>query len=284
MRRVQSCVAVPEEYPDNRADSVMAPDLCRVTSEAGSSDCSSDSDASLRFVCPKTCTVGVYTDRGGCPFMEDAHLVHATERDAFFCVYDGHGGSAAAHHCRDQLHLHILSSLGCGATPAEALVDGFAHTEAELISEQRQQLAGRMAAGSTGAPCRPLEALELCGATALVALLREGSVHLAWLGDCRAVLCRGGEAVDLTRDHVLSGGAGCSERARVLAEVTPTSNPKSSPRPSPYQPRTLTPTPTLTSGRRDRGWSTIRFPRGGEGFRRPRPFDRVQARGAERRT
>ena len=230
MRRVQSCVAVPEEHPYNGADSVMATDLCRVKSE--SSDCS-ESDASLRFVCPKTCTVGVYTDRGGCPFMEDAHLVHATERDAFFCVYDGHGGSAAAHHCRDQLHLHILSSLGCGATPAEALVDGFARTEAELISEQRQQLAGRMAAGSTGAPCRPLEALELCGATALVALLREGSVHLAWLGDCRAVLCRGGEAVDLTRDHVLSGGAGCSERARVLAEVTPTSNPKSSPRPSP---------------------------------------------------
>ena len=83
MRRVQSCIVVPEEYPDNRADSVMAPDLCRVKSDPGSSDCSSD--ASLQFVCPKTCTVGVYTDRGGCPFMEDAHLVHAIERDAFFC-------------------------------------------------------------------------------------------------------------------------------------------------------------------------------------------------------
>lgn len=148
--------------------------------------------------------------------MEDAHLVHAIERDAFFCVYDGHGGSAAAYHCRDHLHLRILSSLGCGATPAEALVDGFARIEDELLSEQRQQLAWRMAAGSTGAPTGA--PLELCGATALVALLREGSVHLAWLGDCRAVLCRGGEAVDLTRDHVLSGGAGCSERARVLAE------------------------------------------------------------------
>ena len=274
MRRVQSCVAVPEEYPDNRADSVMAPDLCRVKSEPGSSDCSSDSDASLRFVCPKTCTVGVYTDRGGCPFMEDAHLVHATERDAFFCVYDGHGGSAAAHHCRDHLHLRILSSLGCGATPAEALADGFARTEDELLTEQRQQLAG-----STGAPCG--QALELCGATALVALLREGSVHLAWLGDCRAVLCRAGEAVDLTRDHVLSGGAGCSERARVLAEVTlltPTLSLALAPTPTP------TPTPTLTTGRRDRGWSTFWFPGGGEGIRGPGPYDGMQASGAERGT
>ena len=94
------------------------------------------------------------------------------------------------------------------------------------MTEQRQQLVGCMAAGSTGVPCG--QALELCGATALVALLREGSVHLAWLGDCRAVLCRAGEAVDLTRDHVLSGGSGCSERTRVLAEVPANSNPTNS--------------------------------------------------------
>ena len=207
MRRVQSCIAVPEEDPetDNQL-SVMTPDLCRMKT---SSPCEEQGDANeLQFICPKTCTVGVHTDVGGCPFMEDAHLVHRTERDAFFCVYDGHGGAAAAHYCRDHLHLRILSSLGRGNTPADALLDGFARTEADLVLEQRLQLAERVAA--TGS--------ELCGATALVALLREGSLHLAWLGDCRAVLCRGGEAVELTRDHVLSGGADCSERARVLGE------------------------------------------------------------------
>jgi serine/threonine protein phosphatase PrpC len=179
-------------------------------------------------------------DWGGCPFMEDAHLVHATEREALFCVYDGHGGSAAADHCRDHLHLRILNSFGCGATPAEALVDGFARTEDELLTEQRQQLARRMSAGSTGSPC---PAPELCGTTAVVALLREGSVHLAWLGDCRAVLCRGGEAVDLTRDHVLTGTAGSSERARVLAEVAPRSNRTSSPGLSPGPSPKLKPEP-----------------------------------------
>ena len=278
MRRVQSCVAVPE---DILADSVMAPDLSRVKSASGSSDCSSDSDAkvcaSLPLACPKSCTVGVYEDWGGCPFMEDAHFIHATERDALFCVYDGHGGSAAADHCRDHLHLRILSSLGCGATPAEALVDGFARTEVELLAEQRQQ--------STGSPC---PAPELCGTTAVVALLREGSVHLAWLGDCRAVLCRGGEAIDLTRDHVLSGTAGSSERARVLAEVAPRSNPTSlapTLRPAlaraPARARSSSPSLTLATGRRDRGRSTIWLPGGGEGARRSGPCDRLQAGGAE---
>ena len=56
-----------------------------------------------------------------------------------------------------------------------------------------------------------------------MALLRADSLHLAWLGDCRSVLCRGGKALELTVDHVLSegatGGAGeDTERARVLRE------------------------------------------------------------------
>ena len=39
--------------------------------------------------------------------------------------------------------------------------------------------------------------------------------------DCRAVLCRDGEAIELSSDHVLSRGEdspGACERARVLSE------------------------------------------------------------------
>ena len=42
-----------------------------------------------------------------------------------------------------------------------------------------------------------------------------------WLRDCRAVLCRDGEAIELSSDHVLSRGEdspGACERARVLSE------------------------------------------------------------------
>lgn len=59
-----------------------------------------------------------------------------------------------------------------------------------------------------------------CGSTALVLMLRvdDGGrehLHVAWLGDCRAVLCRSGVAEVLTREHSVSVE---SERRRVLRE------------------------------------------------------------------
>ena len=37
--------------------------------------------------------VGVHADRGGLEYMEDENVVHTTADFAFFCVYDGHGGT-----------------------------------------------------------------------------------------------------------------------------------------------------------------------------------------------
>lgn len=75
-----------------------------------------------------------------------------------------------------------------------ALVRGFAACEQELVSNQ----------------CR-------AGATAAVLLLQNGGhcLNVAWVGDCRAVLCRAGTTVRLTRDHTPKSS---SERARVLRE------------------------------------------------------------------
>jgi hypothetical protein len=57
-----------------------------------------------------------------------------------------------------------------------------------------------------------------CGSTALVLMLRVDEVgrehlHVAWLGDCRAVLCRSGVPEVLTREHSVTVE---SERRRVL--------------------------------------------------------------------
>ena len=54
-----------------------------------------------------------------------------------------------------------------------------------------------------------------CGSTALVLLLRANEMHVAWLGDCRAVLSHAGVASALTADHSL---AVQSERMRVVRE------------------------------------------------------------------
>ena len=50
-----------------------------------------------------------------------------------------------------------------------------------------------------------------CGTTALLMLLQGEHMHVAWLGDCRAVLCRNGNAIALTTDHSLKDS---DERAR----------------------------------------------------------------------
>lgn len=169
--------------------------------------------ATLQHMGPQNCNnVGVHTDLGGVPFMEDDHCVHTTNHYALFCVYDGHGGADAARFCRYHLHLNIVDSLHLGKAPNDALREGFARTEADLLREQKEQPA-HVATGSNALGG------DLCGSTALVVLMRQDSLHLAWLGDCRAVLCRGGVAIELTRDHVLSGGINCAaECTRVLDE------------------------------------------------------------------
>lgn len=51
------------------------------------------------------------------------------------------------------------------------------------------------------------------GCTALVAVVWGGRLLVANAGDCRAVLCRGGDAVQLTRDHCTADE---TERQRVI--------------------------------------------------------------------
>ncbi len=156
--------------------------------------------------------VGRASDRGGCPHMEDETYVEITPGYAFSCVYDGHGGGLAAEFCREQLHLNVLASEAFArADIAQALAQGFERTEAQLLSKQRE-LASSPEMRGGGA---------ICGTTALVFLLApslDGSrdvAHLAWLGDCRAVLCHNGAPRVLTSDHLVR----CeSERRRILGE------------------------------------------------------------------
>ena len=152
---------------------------------------------------PHDCQVGVHTDLGGVPFMEDAHHVHTARGEATVGIYDGHGGPHAVNYVLEHLHRHIGTALEGGLAPTEALLSGFAQTEAGLVGEQREQLCLTSA---------------MCGATATVALLRDCALHVAWLGDCRAVLCRGGDALNLTHDHVLVGEGSCGEFLRVMSE------------------------------------------------------------------
>ena len=152
--------------------------------------------------------VGVHADQGGCGHMEDMSVVHqsgsaeAPGVHAFCCVYDGHGGESAARFCCEQLHFNVMASAHFRRNEMhEALREGIRKTEADLIDEQRQRgLGGGGGGGSGGGGSGGGDGHDdgggaVCGSTVLVSLLCADSLHIAWLGDCRAVLSRSGTAV-----------------------------------------------------------------------------------------
>lgn len=198
---------------------------------------------SLAKVLGRALRFGNSADRGGCSHMEDASVVHAPAGSGFaFCgVFDGHGGMHAAQFCRDHLHFNVMASPAFGRGDAvAALRDGFRKTEADLLDElvaacgsggiggngstgtgTGSALSGEGGNGSIDAVSSSSSTADgsssqvCCGSTALLMLLAADSMYLAWLGDCRAVLCRSGHAHELTVDHSL---ADVKERARVLAD------------------------------------------------------------------
>lgn len=119
---------------------------------------------------------------------------------ALFGVFDGHGGSEAAEFCSKNMGQFITDELakreGESSEAIEAAVrNGYLRTDKEFLKGD-----------SKG------------GACCLTALLHKGNLVISNAGDCRAVLCRGGQAEALTSDHKLSRQ---DERERVEQLVSP---------------------------------------------------------------
>lgn len=131
--------------------------------------------------------------KGRRPRMEDKHIViedlnslldleDANESQAFFAVYDGHGGVEAASFAQAHLH-HLLSKQeSFSANPLAALKSAFLETDAQFIAKAER------------------EALT-CGATACAVLIRGSKLFVAWLGDSQCFLSRDNEAVSLMLAH-----------------------------------------------------------------------------------
>ncbi|RAL42928.1 hypothetical protein DM860_009710 [Cuscuta australis] len=127
--------------------------------------------------------VGVFSLKGRKKFMEDSHrIVSSHPKKGFFGVYDGHGGSQAAEFVTENLHLNIMECLktcsGSGEDRDEAIKVGYLKTDRDFLEK------------------------GMCSGVCCVTALIEGDeVILSNLGDCRAVLSRGGSAEALTKDH-----------------------------------------------------------------------------------
>ncbi|KAI8474079.1 MAG: phosphatase 2C-like domain-containing protein [Monoraphidium minutum] len=106
------------------------------------------------------------------------------KRAGFFAVFDGHSGAEAAEYLQEHLlaHLSDLEPSEVSAAPGAALRAAVERAESEIIRS------------FSAAACN-------AGSTLLAALLLDDQLHVANVGDSRAVLSRGTDAIQITTDH-----------------------------------------------------------------------------------
>uniref|UniRef100_A0A667ZG39 Protein phosphatase 1E n=1 Tax=Myripristis murdjan TaxID=586833 RepID=A0A667ZG39_9TELE len=124
--------------------------------------------------------------------MEDKHVIipdfntlfniQDQEEQAFFAVFDGHGGVDAAIYAANQLHVNLVHQESFSQDPGEALCRAFKLTDERFVKKaSREHLR--------------------CGTTGVVTFLRGRTLHVAWLGDSQVMLVRRGQAVELMKPH-----------------------------------------------------------------------------------
>ncbi|XP_061712553.1 microtubule-associated protein 1A-like isoform X2 [Cydia pomonella] len=124
--------------------------------------------------------------------MEDRHVeignlealfgIECTKPTAFYAVYDGHAGSAAATYCAAHLHQYLVESPHYATDLRKALRDAFLRTDNDFIRKSNQERA--------------------CGgSTAVVVAVRGCQLHAAWAGDSLALLAKRMRLMQLVRPH-----------------------------------------------------------------------------------
>ncbi|GMH28014.1 hypothetical protein Nepgr_029857 [Nepenthes gracilis] len=146
---------------------------------------------------------GSFADIGPRRFMEDEHIriddlsVHLgsvfryPKPSAFYGVFDGHGGPDAAVYVKRNLMRFFFDD---ASFPQASEVDELFLEKAENSIRKAFLLADLALADD----CRISSS---SGTTALTALVLGSLLMVANAGDCRAVLCRKGEAIDMSKDH-----------------------------------------------------------------------------------
>ncbi|CAE7766605.1 unnamed protein product [Symbiodinium sp. CCMP2592] len=148
--------------------------------------------------------------------MEDAHLVLPSLREAvlsencklevdagwenigLFGVMDGHGGFQVAKFC--ERHLPEAIAARSSTDPAVAMAKSFVEMDELLQEPEGLKELRRLSALAKSARARRQTA-EGMGCTVVLSCITPNALIVANAGDSRAVLCRNGQAVDLSKDH-----------------------------------------------------------------------------------
>lgn len=149
---------------------------------------------------------GSYADIGPRKIMEDEHIqiddlsAHVgpffgcSMPSAFYAVFDGHDGpDAAAYIKRNAMKLFFEDA----DLPHTSDIDAVFLNRLENSHRKSFLLADLALAEEHSVS-------SSCGTTALTALVLGRNLLVANVGDCRAVLCQKGKAVEMSQDHKLS--------------------------------------------------------------------------------
>ncbi|TXG63240.1 hypothetical protein EZV62_010234 [Acer yangbiense] len=183
LSRSQVDIKVAEKIPDEK-----------------SPDASLES-AVLQFV--PSIRSGSFADIGPRRYMEDEHiriddlsthlgsLFKFPKPSAFYGVFDGHGGPEAAAYIRKNFMRFLFEEVNF---PQSCEDDGVFSEGVENSLRKAYLLADLALADDCTISTSS-------GTTALTALIFGRLLMVANAGDCRAVLCRKGEAIELSQDH-----------------------------------------------------------------------------------
>ncbi|KAK1295403.1 putative protein phosphatase 2C 2 [Acorus calamus] len=195
---------------------VVAVDVSRSGLDIGAPDAISDvtlDEAVIQFV--PIIRSGSFSDIGCRSIMEDEHIciddlsahlgsmVTCPTPSAFYGVFDGHGGPEAASYLKEHAMKFFFedASFPRANEADDVLVEELEGSIRKAFLDADLALADECTVSSSS------------GSTVLTALIFGRCLLVANAGDCRAVLCRKGEAVDLSRDHRPAYDA---ERERVM--------------------------------------------------------------------
>ncbi|KAK7301722.1 hypothetical protein RJT34_12594 [Clitoria ternatea] len=126
----------------------------------------------------------VYCKRGRRQHMEDRYSaavdLHGKPKQAFFGIFDGHGGTKASEYAAHNLEKNVLDEVirRDESDIEEAVKHGYLNTDSDFLKEDL-----------------------LGGSCCVTALIRNGNLVVSNVGDCRAVISSGGVAEALTSDH-----------------------------------------------------------------------------------
>ena len=143
--------------------------------------------------------------------MEDASVTLLKMDDplpkaSLFGIFDGHGGPMVSKICEQSFPLEICRQARLDSDIRVALeksyieIDAFLQTTGSLRNMRNvSQLSFSRIDEPEGTVRENL--FDFIGSTAVIALIQERTIYVSNAGDSRAILCRDGTAVELSRDH-----------------------------------------------------------------------------------